>query len=66
MNEQQKQEMIETVRERVGFEEDVPELDEFWDWYQSLPEDSYIKVSLDRVLDYTIITTYNYLEEPRG
>lgn len=62
MNEHEKQEMIETVRERVGFEQDTPDNDEYWEWYENVLDPS-IKEKLDEMIDYTILTTQKYIEE---
>jgi hypothetical protein len=56
--------MVETVRERVGFELDTPETGWFWEWYMELAaEDATV---VDKVFDAMITYTATYLEEKRG
>jgi len=60
MTESEKKEMIDTVRERVGIEMDLPENGWYWDWYQALEGDRLKEV--DAIIDATILKTAQYLQ----
>ena len=55
--------MIETVRERVGFEQDLPDNGWFWDWYMNLEPEKVKQV--DNILDNLITYTRDYLKEKK-
>ncbi|AZV01774.1 hypothetical protein SEA_ARMAWEN_11 [Microbacterium phage ArMaWen] len=60
MSEEEKQIMIETVRERVGIDMDLPENDWIWELYENLTGDQLKQI--DAVIDATIVATAKYLQ----
>ncbi|QDF16040.1 hypothetical protein SEA_LILYLOU_12 [Microbacterium phage LilyLou] len=60
MSEEEKRIMIETVRERVGIDMDLPENDWIWELYENLTGDQLKQI--DAVIDATIVATAKYLQ----